>query len=555
MTIRFIKSWNGYYEGQIVTSPNGGNTEAQLIALGYAVADLDGPDNGALPVMATTNPVTGRIRTSAGASAFFAQNPAVVAIRDAAKSEQAINAPDYAYRQPLLDGAALPLNGSVLYREIYTSGGKVWGVSLAGTTGATGPVVGSNPADVVSAGAGTAKFMYLCDKKTALSGDSDIPVVTFVRPNTLTSVSSYMVADYGSGGSFGNAQLYEFTGSLTPAFRAGAAMPGRYVNSGTWYGLTAGIDPSLLGYDQNYGRSVGFSTRSKRVFIGGPGGYSPQQYGVEVNGKPLYDLGVFNNPATLAGGNCGILLTFPTRELRTFWVQMPYDAEFQGVVVDAGEKISKPNISDVRITFEGDSLTENAANAGAFYRSGTWPEKVGRRLGIRSVWNASIGGTGFVSPGSSNVPLTHPRRMQVVIDSKPDLVVVGGAHNDGSFTSAARVAAFTLWYQTVRAALPGTVILFFGTTPLLGESSSTYIDSTDVDLKAVVDAAIAAGDALVGFIPTVDKTGARWVPDGTIGPNYSSNIGDGHPSQHGIDFLAEMYTSALCDYVTRVRRD
>ena len=45
MTIRFTKSWNGYYEGQIVSNPAGGNTEAQLIALGYAVSDLDGPDN------------------------------------------------------------------------------------------------------------------------------------------------------------------------------------------------------------------------------------------------------------------------------------------------------------------------------------------------------------------------------------------------------------------------------------------------------------------------------------------------------------------------------
>ena len=61
MTIRFVKSWNGYYEGQIVTSPNGGQSEAALIALGYAVADLDGPDNGALTVTATTNPLTGRV--------------------------------------------------------------------------------------------------------------------------------------------------------------------------------------------------------------------------------------------------------------------------------------------------------------------------------------------------------------------------------------------------------------------------------------------------------------------------------------------------------------
>jgi hypothetical protein len=47
MTVRFIKSWNGYYEGQIVTSPNGGNSEATLVSLGYAVYDLDGPGNNA----------------------------------------------------------------------------------------------------------------------------------------------------------------------------------------------------------------------------------------------------------------------------------------------------------------------------------------------------------------------------------------------------------------------------------------------------------------------------------------------------------------------------
>ena len=64
MTIRFTKSWNGYYEGQIVTNPAGGNTEAQLITLGYAVSDLDGPDNSLqLAKFATdsSNNVTGLV--------------------------------------------------------------------------------------------------------------------------------------------------------------------------------------------------------------------------------------------------------------------------------------------------------------------------------------------------------------------------------------------------------------------------------------------------------------------------------------------------------------
>ena len=59
MTIRFTKSWNGYYEGQIVTSPSG-RTEAELIALGYAVSDLDGPDNSGPLARFNTDPLTGR---------------------------------------------------------------------------------------------------------------------------------------------------------------------------------------------------------------------------------------------------------------------------------------------------------------------------------------------------------------------------------------------------------------------------------------------------------------------------------------------------------------
>ena len=61
MTIRFTKSWNGYYEGQIVSNPAGGNTEAQLIALGYAVSDLDGPDNSFELAKFATDPLTGAV--------------------------------------------------------------------------------------------------------------------------------------------------------------------------------------------------------------------------------------------------------------------------------------------------------------------------------------------------------------------------------------------------------------------------------------------------------------------------------------------------------------
>lgn len=45
MTIRIIQQWNGYAPDQIV-SGLGSTEEARLIALGFASADLDGPDGG-----------------------------------------------------------------------------------------------------------------------------------------------------------------------------------------------------------------------------------------------------------------------------------------------------------------------------------------------------------------------------------------------------------------------------------------------------------------------------------------------------------------------------
>lgn len=43
MTVRFLTSWNGYYAGQVVTSPSG-STEAALVAANIASYALDGPD-------------------------------------------------------------------------------------------------------------------------------------------------------------------------------------------------------------------------------------------------------------------------------------------------------------------------------------------------------------------------------------------------------------------------------------------------------------------------------------------------------------------------------
>lgn len=81
MTIRFVQAWNGYYPGQIVTNPNGGNSEATLVALGYAVTDLNGPDNTPVPVTGVINEVTGGISFVSGGNNYettLQTNPVVM---------------------------------------------------------------------------------------------------------------------------------------------------------------------------------------------------------------------------------------------------------------------------------------------------------------------------------------------------------------------------------------------------------------------------------------------------------------------------------------------
>lgn len=48
MTIRFVTAWSGYRADQLV-SGLGSPEESRLIGLGFAVADLDGPDNSPVP--------------------------------------------------------------------------------------------------------------------------------------------------------------------------------------------------------------------------------------------------------------------------------------------------------------------------------------------------------------------------------------------------------------------------------------------------------------------------------------------------------------------------
>lgn len=61
MTIRFLQAWNGYFDGQIVASPRGSQSEAQLVSSGKASYDLDGAASNLSVAKLLTDPITGAV--------------------------------------------------------------------------------------------------------------------------------------------------------------------------------------------------------------------------------------------------------------------------------------------------------------------------------------------------------------------------------------------------------------------------------------------------------------------------------------------------------------
>ena len=129
MTIRFTKSWNGYYEGQIVSNPAGGNTEAQLIALGYAVSDLDGPDNSfELAKFATDSSgnVTGLVGPGGGTVSLRSGQHQCILVGDSLTAQD-IPSPSGSYIQRL---------GNALFQHInYRLGGRLSVAAISGVSG------------------------------------------------------------------------------------------------------------------------------------------------------------------------------------------------------------------------------------------------------------------------------------------------------------------------------------------------------------------------------------------------------------------------------------
>ena len=227
---------------------------------------------------------------------------------------------------------------------------------------------------------------------------------------------------------------------------------------------------------------------------------------------------------------------------------------FGGIYVPSGASVTKSPAPATRWMVVGDSITGGSSeNTGG--GNGTWPSATGAYLGWADGWNQSIGGTGYVVPGSATT--IGNRVAQDVLPHAPERLVLWAGYNDQlqSETAVRDAAAGVL--QQVAAGSPSTTTYVVGPWVQSGNPSPTSV-RTDEALRT------AAREAGVAFISP--RTGTVYGTDGAVVANQrpwitgtgstANPVGDGnadtyvgadgvHPNDAGHRYIARRMALAL----------
>lgn len=219
--------------------------------------------------------------------------------------------------------------------------------------------------------------------------------------------------------------------------------------------------------------------------------------------------------------------------------------------IEASASLFAPeNANRVRVAAEGDSLTQGGF--GTPWRAGQdWVSQAMTMLGVDDYANFAVGGTGFIS-NNGGAKTTYADRLPRLVQLNADVYIIGGCHNDDSYTSAQRQAAILSYLQALRSAQPNALIIMFGNNILRGEStapgSSQYV--AEQDAKTAFD---LFADSNSIWVPILTSKYGSWIT-GTGSVESPANDGnqerfystaDGHPLQRGVDYFAQRYANVI----------
>lgn len=429
----------------------------------------------------STNPLTGGI--SVLADGLNITRPSMLrAAIEAAYRDNAFNkpllapAPTWAvstvyYGGMVVRGAAA---GSTL--NLYMCAGSTAGEGQSGTSAAAGGPTGTGSALITD---GTVVWEYI----GAATATGTYPFYSTVTPVTSTDVMNGYLA-------FVNQNNLAAMGLTAVTLSAAAplvsltncnltdAVTVLYKNSGT---VAAPVRATSTGKS-----CIRFVTNAKK-WIALCAQNAIYQYlsavkAIKINGQFLCEQSIAAyTAATLNPGAYLLDLTkFPAgnKTIEVFFHDSRI-ASFNKIAVGTDEfvfPLTSPN--NFKIALEGDSITDMT-----YLSSYDWYARaevqLGEMLGSQNVLNNSIGGTGMIQD-NSGTKTTYIQRLPDITAFAPDLLIIGGAHNDDSYTSAARIAAALAYFAAVRAALPNCTIAVQGGNLLQGELATQITVENDL---------------------------------------------------------------------------
>ncbi|MEU3665762.1 GDSL-type esterase/lipase family protein [Streptomyces virginiae] len=229
-------------------------------------------------------------------------------------------------------------------------------------------------------------------------------------------------------------------------------------------------------------------------------------------------------------------------------------APFGGIYLPPGATMWKPATPRLRAMVLGDSTT-GGSNMNTGGGQGTWFPRAARALGYTDAWNESLGGTGYITAGST---ATLGTRAPIdVIPNAPDLLFISAGYNDNGGSQPSIAAAAASLYSAIKAGLPATTIYVIGCWSPSGSPASS-ITNTDNTLRAEAASAglpfispltggayNAAGTLIATHGPWITGTGRVGATTGS--GNADTYIGTDavHPTDAGHTYLAGRVVAAV----------
>ncbi|MFJ3201002.1 SGNH/GDSL hydrolase family protein [Streptomyces sp. NPDC086989] len=275
-------------------------------------------------------------------------------------------------------------------------------------------------------------------------------------------------------------------------------------------------------------------------------------YRLWVDGRRMTDL-MQSLGGTTPGSTHLMTVTLGAAQPRVIRIDFAV-APFGGIYLPPGATMWKPQTPASRIMVLGDSIPGGSSlNVGG--GAGTWFPRAARALGYSDAWNEALGGTGYITAGST---ATLGTRAPIdVIPNNPDVLIISAGYNDNGGSQPSISSAAASLYSAIKAGLPSTRVYVIGCWSPSG-SPAASITNTDNTLKAAAAAAqLPFISPLTGGIydstGTLIATHGAWITGtGRVGATTGSGNADvyigtdaTHPTDAGHTYLAGRVAAAI----------